>query len=190
MAVVVLAAGVAAFLATRPRPPAPPSAATVRKTPVPPLDQPIRAEPARFPVGTHLPPIKEILISGPIDLQTFSPTGSLTRVDDRRVWWESDHDRSEAEDDHIVNRSLEQPLRRLIELVTQNSGVLEVRDAYRPMGIHKQISLHKEGRAVDVTCSNMPLDRLAKLSWAAGFDWVYLEGRNGQASHVHCSVRR
>lgn len=191
--VVALAASVAAFVCVRNlffKKKAPHLVAGGRAAPTIRLDQPVRDEPARFPIDTHLPPIKEMLISGPIDLQTFSPTGNLTRLDDRRVWWESDHDNSRAEDDHVIHTSAEQPLRRLIELVSQNGGILEVRDTYRPIGVHKQVSLHKEGRAIDVTCSNMPMTRLAKLCWASGFDWVYLEGRNGQASHVHCSVKR
>ena len=51
-------------------------------------------------------------------------------------------------------------------------------------------SLHKEGRAIDVTCDQMPLEELAKLCWISGFDWVYYEARKGKGPHIHCSVRR
>lgn len=153
------------------------------------LDHPIRRLPEKFPSKTHLPERNEGTVSGSIDLPTFAPDRDLTSVDDQRVWWESDNDdESDDEDDHIVHRSLEQPLLRLIELVCQEGGTLEVHDAYRATGIHNTKSLHKEGRAVDVTCDDFPLEKLAKLCWAAGFDWVYYEVNGG--AHVHCSVRR
>ncbi|MFC1452487.1 hypothetical protein ACFLSJ_03985 [Verrucomicrobiota bacterium] len=110
-------------------------------------------------------------------------------IDDPRVWWESDNDDKDTEDDHSIHRSLEAPLRRLIELVHERGGALEVQDAYRAGGVHNPRSLHKEGRALDVTCDEMSLEDLAKLCWAAGFDWVYHEDR-GTGPHVHCSVRR
>lgn len=155
-----------------------------------PLTKPVRAEPEQFQPNTHMPPIREGLISGSIDLESFSPGRDLIHIDDPRVWWESDHDEGDDEDDHIIHKSLEIPLRRLIELVCECGGKLEVHDAYRPTGIHAQTSLHKEGRAVDVTCDEIPLEKLAKLCWAAGFDWVYYEAQNKNRAHIHCSVKR
>jgi len=153
-----------------------------------PLDLPVREEPAKFPSRTHLPSLREGLASGSIELSTFSPGRDLVYINDTRVWWESDNDAEDTEDDHTIHKSLEAPLRRLIELVCQNGGTLKVQDAYRPNGVHNRQSLHKEGRAVDVTCDEIPLEKLAKLCWAAGFDWVYYETRGG--AHVHCSVKR
>jgi hypothetical protein len=118
----------------------------------------------------------------------FSPGRDLTFIDDARVWWESDNDDGDNEDDHSIHKSLEIPLRRVIELVAARGATLKVQDAYRPAGIHNPRSLHKEGRAVDLTCDDMPLEDLAKLCWAAGFDWVYYETRGG--AHIHCSVKR
>lgn len=153
-----------------------------------PVDIPIRPEPARFRARTHMPKINEGLASGSIDLATFDPDRDLTKVYDERAWWESEHDRDDTEDDHMMHRSIEVPLRRLIELVSRNGGTLKIQDAYRPSGVHSSRSLHKEGRAVDVTCDQFPLEKLAKLCWAAGFDWVYYETRGG--AHIHCSVKR
>lgn len=155
-----------------------------------PLTEPVRAELEQFPPNTHMPAFREGLVSGSIDLKSFSPDKDLIQIDDTRVWWESDNDENDDEDDHIIHKSLEVPLRRLIELVCHAGGRLEVHDAYRPSGIHNPGSLHKEGRAIDVTCDEFPLERLAKLCWAAGFDWVYYEAKGRSGAHIHCSVRR
>jgi len=151
--------------------------------------QAVRAEPDRFRPNTHMPSGSEGDVSGSIDLGSFSPGRDLVYIDDPRVWWESDHDGGD-EDDHSIHRSAEMPLRRLMELVSDNGGTLEVHDAYRPAGIHNKRSLHKEGRALDVTCDQFSLEKLAKLCWAAGFDWVYYEANRRKGAHVHCSVRR
>lgn len=158
------------------------------------LTEPVRTDiPDRIPLGTHWPKETEGRTSGSIDYSTFSPGRDLCYVDDTRVWWESDHDKAEQQidDDHTIHRSMEDPLQRVIELVSRRGGTLEVHSAFRPVGCHGPRSLHKEGRAVDLTCDEMPMEDLAKLCWAAGFDWVYHEkgGRAG-GPHVHCSVRR
>lgn len=154
------------------------------------LRRPARTEPGRFHPNTHMPPTGEGLASGSIDLESFSSDRDLTHIDDPRVWWESDHDEGDNEDDHMIHKSLEIPLRRLIELVCRNGGVLEVHDAYRAEGIHNPRSLHKEGRAVDLTCDDFSLEQLAKFCWVAGFDWVYYEATDRNGAHIHCSVKR
>lgn len=155
-----------------------------------PLTAPVRAMPDRFPSGTHRPDTPEGETSGSIDLATFSPGRDLMFIDDTRVWWESDNDTGDMEDDHTIHRSMEGPLRRLIELMALRGAVLKVQDTYRPTGIHNQRSLHKEGRAIDVTSDDISLEELAKLCWAAGFDWVYHEANGRYGTHVHCSVKR
>ena len=149
----------------------------------------VRRQPSRFPKETHLPRKNELLACGPINLKTFSPSRDLVRFDDKRVWWESDHGHG-PEDDHMINQALEEPLRKLINLVDKRGGVLKVYDAYRATGVHLSNSLHKEGRAMDLTCNEMSLETLAKLCWAAGFDWVYYEGPSKKGGdHIHCSVK-
>ena len=155
-----------------------------------PLTEPVRPEPNQFPRNTHLPGAREAEACGSIDLSTFSPGRDLIYVNDSRVWWESDHDgTADTEDDHTIHRRVEEPLRRLIELVSERGGTLEVHDAYRGTGIHNTGSLHREGRALDVTCDQIPLEDLAKLSWAAGFEWVFYEARR-TGPHIHCSMPR
>lgn len=150
---------------------------------------PVRPEPDHFRVNTYLPRRREGDTSGSIDLATFSAGRDLVYFDDKRVWWESDNDNGDTEDDHSMHRSVVLPLRRLIELVDSNGATLKVQDAYRASGVHNPRSLHREGRAIDLTCDDLGLEKLAKLCWAAGFDWVYYESKAG-GPHVHASVRR
>lgn len=150
----------------------------------------LRDKPARFKPNSHKPNIKESQASGSIDLDTFSPGKSLVFVDDTRVWWESDNDKNDTEDDHSMHKAMEAPLRRLINLVTEQNATLKIQDTYRASGIHNPRSLHKEGRAIDLTCDELGLEELAKLCWMAGFDWVYYEAKAKGGAHVHCSVKR
>ncbi|HNR93862.1 MAG TPA: hypothetical protein PKM67_03310 [Kiritimatiellia bacterium] len=149
----------------------------------------VRAEPDAFKPNMRLPHRSEIRSSGAIHLKAFFPEYDLMHVDDPRVWWESDHDTDDVEDDHLVHYAMEIPLKRLIELVHREGGKLKVQDAYRADGIHYPKSLHKEGRAIDLTCENMTLEKLAKLCWAADFDWVFYEAPKGGGHHIHASVR-
>ncbi len=152
---------------------------------------PIRELPAKFPPNTTLPNVREVDASGPIHMPTFSPGRDLIYIDDPRVWWESDHDgETDDECDHTIHRKLEVPLQRVIEAVVARQAVLKVQDTYRPTGIHNGRSLHREGRAIDLTCQGLELEELAKICWQAGFDWVYYERPKGGGDHIHASVRR
>lgn len=152
---------------------------------------PLRPAPDTFPVGRYYPARRESQASGSIDLETFSPGRDLVYLDDDRVWWESDNDTGDTECDHTIHRSLRRPLETVIELVSERGATLKIQDAYRPHLIHNARSLHKEGRAVDLTCNGMPLEALAKLCWQVGFDWVYYEkGTRNNGSHIHASVAR
>ena len=163
------------------------------------------------PVYQGMPDVKESEASGAISNSTFSPGRDLVYVDDPRVWWESDFDgETDDEDDHSMHRALEPAFRRLVELVAMSNATLRVQEAYRPATIHSAQSLHKEGRALDLTCpdldpsvpktnprdgkqvipSQLSLEILAKLCWAAGFDWVYYEVPRSSGAHLHVSVRR
>jgi hypothetical protein len=164
------------------------SISSMRDEPVD-LTQPVRPEPEFFKRNTHMPNIREGKASGSIDLSTFSEAEQIIRIDDPRVWWESDNDSNDTEDDHLISRAMEIPLKRLIELVSAEGAQLKIQDTFRPKGIHNPTSLHKEGRAIDLTCRDMSLTRLSKLCWASGFSWVYFEDK-GTGAHVHCSVQR
>lgn len=149
----------------------------------------VRSEPDVFKPNQRMPHRSEIRSSGAIHLKTFFPEYDLVHVDDPRVWWESDNDKNDVEDDHLVHYAMELPLKRLIELVAREGGQLKVQDSYRDEGIHYPKSLHKEGRAIDLTCENMTLEKLAKLCWAADFDWVFYEAPKTGGHHIHASVR-
>jgi hypothetical protein len=160
-----------------------PIVATASKAPRTP-----REEPAHFPRDTHLPNRPELATCAANNPDRFSPGRDLVRLDDSRVEWESDCDSGDDEDDHTIHQAMEEPLNRLIELVIQAGGKLVVQDTYRPQLIHSSKSLHKEGRALDVTSEGISLEKLAKLCWVAGFDWVYYEVSGKGGDHVHCSV--
>ncbi|MDP6491289.1 MAG: hypothetical protein QGG69_05950 [Kiritimatiellia bacterium] len=152
---------------------------------------PLRQAPSSFPRGTYRPNRRESEVSGAIDLGTFSPGRDLTYVEDDRAWWESDNDSGDTECDHTVHHSLRLPLETTIQLVAERGGVLKVQDSYRPHLVHNPKSLHKEGRAIDLTCNELPLEELAKICWQAGFDWVYHEkGSRNNGPHIHASVAR
>jgi len=152
---------------------------------------PAREIPRSFRPGSQMPRNKgEGAASGSIEISTFDPDRDLIRIDDPRVKWESDDDKNDNEDDHLYHRSLEAPLRRLIHLVEEAGGELEVTDGYRDKydRIHAKRSLHKEGRAIDLISTGIDLSHLGRLAWAAGFDWVLYE--SGKGAHIHASVRR
>ena len=172
---------------------------------------PVRPFPDRFPRGSHMPDIKESEASGAISNSVFSPGRDLVYVDDPNVWWESDFDgEADDEDDHSMHRSIEPAFRRLVAMLAASNATLRVQEAYRPSTIHASTSLHKEGRALDLTCPDLDpscertdpsvgtqirptplsLEILAKMCWAAGFDWVYYEVPKNSGPHLHVSSRR
>jgi hypothetical protein len=171
-------------------------AATEQKParPAPDLNNPVREAPASFPRNSNMPRGRETVNSGAINLATFDAKRDLVRFEDSRVWFNSDHKPASSghEDDHLINRAMEVPLKRLVNLVDKKKGKLKVQDAYRPAEdkIHMQVSLHCEGRAIDLTCENLSLSELAKLCWQAGFDFVLYETPKASGEHVHCSVKR
>lgn len=162
--------------------------------PPPDLDHPVRPAPKAFPRDFNMPRGKESANSGSIDLATFHAQASLTRFEDKRVWFDSDNKKSaNHEDDHIINRAMEVPLKRLANLVAQKGGRLKIQDAYRAPEknpIHQDKSLHLEGRAIDLTCEKLSLGELAKLAWQSGFDFVLYEAPRKGGDHIHASVKR
>lgn len=152
---------------------------------------PRRDAPARFPPDTAMPDIREGKASGSIHMPSFSPGRDLMYIDDDRVWWESDHDgETDDECDHTIHVKMEIPLRRVFDMVAATGAILKVQDTYRPTGIHNERSLHREGRAIDLTSDGLSLEDLAKICWKAGFDWIFYEKPRGGGDHIHASVRR
>lgn len=168
------------------------------------LVKPVREAPAKFPRNSKMPNKRERDVCGEIVNGKFSPGRDLIFVTDSRVWWESDNDGvSDDECDHSMHRAMEIPFRRLVNLVeAQTKLQLRVQEVYRPDGIHSEKSLHKEGRAIDMTLGykngeklktaaemNEAYEQLCKLAWQAGFDWVFYEYGSGSGPHVHASIK-
>lgn len=150
--------------------------------------KPARDVPPPFKAGQKRPARREGTVSHSIRNVPFNPETDLIRIEDDRVWWESEHDSGDTEDDHIFHYAMLDPMKRIIELVSARGATLKVQDAYRDAGIHASQSLHKQGRAVDLTADGMDLGQLSSLAWAAGFDWVYFEAPKKGGWHVHASV--
>lgn len=165
-----------------------------QEAPAPDLFNPVRPAPAAFPPDSNMPRGKESLNVGAIDLKTFNEKRDLVRFEDKRVWFNSDAKmREDKEDDHLIHRSMEVPLKRLVNLVEKKKGKLKIHDAYRHTDkntIHTTVSLHCEGRAIDLTVENISLSELAKLTWQAGFDFVLYEKPRRSGEHIHASVKR
>ena len=165
-----------------------------KKGPPPDLFNPVRAAPAYFPPNSNMPTGKEVNTSGAIHLESFDPQKELIRFDDPRVWFESDQDTHDTEDDHQIHRAIEIPLKRLVNLIEKRGGKLKVQEAYREASdkrkIHLETSLHREGRALDLTDDVLGLGDLAKLCWQAGFDYVLYEVPSKGGRHLHCSAKR
>lgn len=180
------------------------SAKAEQPDPMEALLKPVRPFPSSFPRRAHMPDRPESECSGKIVFSAFSAGRDLVYVDDSRVWFESDHDgENDDECDHSMHRAMELPFRRLVEMCAASGAVLRVQEAYRASGTHSSRSLHREGRALDMTCPTLDpanksdristaksLEILAKLAWAAGFDWVYNEWPRAGGPHVHASIRR
>jgi hypothetical protein len=93
--------------------------------------------------------------------------------------------------DRLMTRRLSQRLDKLSRLVANewHDVRLRVTDAWDEQREHGRLSAHYEGRAADLTTSDLDptkLGRLGYLAVQAGFDWVYFENRK----HVHASVKR
>jgi hypothetical protein len=93
--------------------------------------------------------------------------------------------------DRMMTRRLCARLHRLAPLVDGEWPGLRPRvtEAWDERAEHGANSVHYEGRAADLTTSDVDprkLGRLARLAVDAGLDWVFFE----DGSHVHASVRR
>lgn len=141
-------------------------------------------------LGQRFPDQSEAATIGPLigrirrNGQRFA---GLVRADDDNVLFK-DEERSGA--DRLMTPRLRSKLEVLSTLVSREwTGLrLRVTEAWDETGEHTGQSVHYEGRAADITTSDVDpqkLGRLAGLAVTAGFDWVFYE----DTSHVHVSVR-
>lgn len=141
-------------------------------------------------VGERFPNAGEATVVGPL----VDPVKRGTRAYARLVRCDSDDlvfkDEEGTGADHLMTRRLSIRLRRLGRRVRREwPGVrLRITEAWDEKGEHARGSVHYEGRAADITTSDLDpkkLGRLARLAIDEGLDWVYFEN----STHVHVSVR-
>lgn len=142
-------------------------------------------------VGDRFPEASEASVVGPLVnriVRESADFSTLVRCDDASVVFK-DEERTGA--DRMMTPRLRARLLRLSRSVEGAwPGVrLRVTEAWDEAAEHGERSLHYEGRAADLTTSDLDtakLGRLTRLAVDAGFDWVFYE----DASHVHVSVTR
>jgi hypothetical protein len=161
-----------------------------RSPSAPPLARQQPGPPTVLRSGEYRPPVPEAEIVGALDERILrdSPAFSgLVRDSGQEIIYK---DEEGTGADRMMTRKLRVKLYELGLLVQRQWPDLRVRvtEAWDEQGEHGPNSIHYEGRAADLTLSDLDSNKLGKLAGFAvdaGFDWVYYE-RN----HVHVSVRR
>lgn len=140
--------------------------------------------------GEHLPAAPETETVGAITavVTRQSPRfAELVRSEHRDIVFK---DEEGTGADRLMTRELRRRLHALALRVRREWPNLRLRvtEAWDEDHEHGDASIHYEGRAVDLTLSDLDsskLGRLARMAVESGFDWVYYE-----AAHVHASVAR
>lgn len=143
-----------------------------------------------FRVGDYAPGRPEIEVVGGVDKPIRRRSKDYARL------VECDHDAIVFKDeekngaDRRMTRRTHERLHALARLVDREwpGKKPRVTEAWDEDIEHGDKSVHYEGRALDLTVSDVDsskLGRLSALARDAGFDWVYFE----DATHVHVSTR-
>jgi Hedgehog amino-terminal signalling domain len=148
-----------------------------------------KTRPRALAVGDFFPRESEAEVVGALERRVTRGSVSFSRLvkhDSRNIVFK-DEERTGA--DRLMHPAVRMRLNELSRLVKREWPSLELRvtEAWDEDQEHGALSVHYEGRAVDVTTSDTKperLGRLAGLAVEAGFDWVYRE-----KTHVHASVR-
>lgn len=156
-------------------------------TPAPELSKSTR----ELRVGQWLPRISEREAIGAVDAPVERATPLFRSLFRSRSTGIVFKDEEATGADRLMTRRLEQRLERLNRLVEAEWDGLRLRvtEAWDENLEHGPQSAHYEGRAADLTTSDLDADKLGRLAYLAvqaGFDWVYFEN----ASHIHASVRK
>jgi hypothetical protein len=145
--------------------------------------------PRALAVGDFFPRESEADVVGPLERRVTRGSASFSRLvkNDARGIVFKDEERTGA--DRLMHPLVRSRLNELSRLVQREWPSLELRvtEAWDEDLEHGALSVHYEGRAVDVTTSDSNGDRLGRLAGLAveaGFDWVYRE-----KTHVHASMR-
>ncbi len=146
---------------------------------------------ARLHIGEHVPETGERETCGAIAAPVARGTAAFTRLvscNDPRIVFK---DEEGTGADRMMTPRLRVRLVKLAGLVRARWPKLSLRvtEAWDEDLEHGERSLHYEGRAADITTSDVDgqkLAELARLATLAGFDWVFFE----DASHVHVSVSK
>jgi hypothetical protein len=141
--------------------------------------------------GERVPNVTERAAAGPGEgaiSRGTSRFSQLVRCDDALIVFK---DEEGTGSDRVMTARLRDRLRRLAKLVRKRWPELQLRvtEAWDEEREHGETSLHYEGRAADITTSDMDpvkLGDLASLAATADFDWVYFEND----AHVHVSVAK
>jgi hypothetical protein len=142
-------------------------------------------------LGQRVPDTAEALVVGALETPVTRGTPAFARL----VRYERPgvvfKDEEGTSADRMMTPRLRDRLARLAALVPKEWPALTLRvtEAWDDGREHGSASIHYEGRAADITTSDLDaskLGRLARLSVDAGFGWVFYES----PSHVHVSVAR
>lgn len=145
----------------------------------------------RLGIGQRVPDTAETVAIGPLAgpiLPGTTAFARLLRCDDPEIVFK-DEERTGA--DRMMTPELRGKLGKLAPRVSREWPALKLRvtEAWDDEREHGENSVHYEGRAADITTSDVDpgkLGRLARLAVLSGLDWVFYE----DGSHVHVSVAR